>query len=367
MDVYENLRKILDSHPTGCPEDPDIIGILKILFTEEEAQTALGLGFRPFDVETVSKRSGVEPEKAALCLESLADKGVVFARKKNGKMRYALTPIMPGIFEFPFMKGEENKITGSLRPLWKRYLPLLAKGFGSPSMAFSRIIPIGKALDSQPDVLPYEEVYQMIENASSTGIARCACREMEQNCDNPKEACMIFDETCDFLVERGFARYLSKEEMKEKLREFDAKGLIHQINNAMDRLTFVCNCCTCCCGLLRAKIQFGNPNVLNTSGFLPVWDAEKCALCGVCTDERCPVNALSMEEETISVDPDACIGCGLCVTGCPENAISMTRREGVNPPAKTNRDMGLVMLEEQGRLGEFLKYLDPDAALLAKK
>jgi hypothetical protein len=45
--VHEKFREMLDIHPMGCPPAPEIIEILKILFTEDEARVALGLGFRP--------------------------------------------------------------------------------------------------------------------------------------------------------------------------------------------------------------------------------------------------------------------------------------------------------------------------------
>jgi len=82
--LYEKLREMLDVHPMGCPPAPEIIEILKILFTEDEARVALGLGFRPFSVDEIAARAGVESEAAGLHLESLADKGMVFARQKNG-------------------------------------------------------------------------------------------------------------------------------------------------------------------------------------------------------------------------------------------------------------------------------------------
>ena len=58
-EVYERLRELLDRHPTGCQPAPEIIEILKIFFTEEEARVALGLGFRPFGVKDVARRAGV--------------------------------------------------------------------------------------------------------------------------------------------------------------------------------------------------------------------------------------------------------------------------------------------------------------------
>jgi len=358
-EVYERLRELLDRHPVGCAPGPEIIEILKTFFTEEEARVALGLSFRPQAVEEVARRAGVDPGEARLRLESLADKGVVFARCKEGEWGYALLPVMPGIFEFPYMKGLDPDVRERLSSLWKSYLPKLSRGFGTSDTAFSRIVPIQEEVENQPGILPYERVYDMIEKAEVVGIARCACRELEQKCDAPREACMLFDETCTYLVERGFGRYLTKEEMKEKLREMDRAGLVHQVNNAQENLTFVCNCCTCCCGLLRASLEWGNPNVFVSSGFVPLIDAGLCNGCGTCAEERCPVGAVVVVEGTAQVDEDRCIGCGLCATGCPNQAVSLAKKRETAPPPRTMSEMGLRILEEKGKLQRFLEVFKP--------
>ena len=35
------------------------------------------------------------------------------------------------------------------------------------------------------------------------------------------------------------------------------------------------------------------------------------------SEERCPVEALTLQEDTVRLDTNSCIGCGLCVTTCP--------------------------------------------------
>lgn len=358
-EVYQRLRRLLDRHPTGCPDSPEIIDILKTLFSEEEAEVALGLGFRPFSVEDIARRAGVDPRNAKVHLESLADKGVVYAREKDGAWGYALLPVMPGLFEFPYMKGLSEETRDKLTPLWRSYLPKLGKQFGGTEVKFSRIVPIQEEVESEPGVLPYQKVYEMIDRAKAVGIANCACRELEGKCDAPREACMLFDETCTYLVERGFGRYLSKEEMKDKLKEFDEAGLVHQINNAQERLTFVCNCCTCCCGLLRMSLEWGNPPVFTTSGFAPVVDEDTCNGCGTCAEERCPVRAIEVVEERAVVDLERCIGCGLCVTGCPNQAFRLEVIGDFPEPPATTAEMGMKILEEKGKLEDFLQAMKP--------
>lgn len=305
--VYEALACHLDEMPIGAPMSEELMEILCILFT---------------------------PEKAALAVKP---------------------PFMNSSLEE--LSGMTSVPAGEL--VWKSYLPKLGKTFGGTKIKFSRIVPIQEEVENEPGVLPYQKVYDMIDRANVVGIATCACRELEGKCDAPREACMLFDETCTYLVERGFGRYLSKQEMKEKLEEFDEAGLVHQINNAQERLTFVCNCCNCCCGLLRMSLEWGNPPVFTSSGFAPVVDEEACNGCGTCAEERCPVRAMEIVEEKAAVILERCIGCGLCVTGCPNEALRLEAMGDFPEPPATTAELGMKILQEKGKLENFLKTMKP--------
>lgn len=49
-------------------------------------------------------------------------------------------------------------------------------------------------------------------------------------------------------------------------------------------------------------------------------NTDECIGCGVCVDE-CPQEALSVDG-VCTVDADACIDCGSCIDQCPVEAIS---------------------------------------------
>lgn len=54
----------------------------------------------------------------------------------------------------------------------------------------------------------------------------------------------------------------------------------------------------------------------------PNIEQDECIGCGVCVD-GCPASVLDLVEETATVvDADACIACEACVDSCPTGAIS---------------------------------------------
>jgi len=105
MDNYERLREILDSHPSTAPKTKSIDEILRILFTPEEVALAVNMNYRAKSASNIAKAAGVLESKSKKNLESMADKGIIYSRNKEGEKFYSLLPLIPGVFEFPFMKG----------------------------------------------------------------------------------------------------------------------------------------------------------------------------------------------------------------------------------------------------------------------
>jgi hypothetical protein len=57
MDNYERLREILHKNPIGAPPSRAFDEILRILFTPEEAEVAVGMTFVPQSVEQIANRA----------------------------------------------------------------------------------------------------------------------------------------------------------------------------------------------------------------------------------------------------------------------------------------------------------------------
>jgi pyruvate ferredoxin oxidoreductase delta subunit len=58
--------------------------------------------------------------------------------------------------------------------------------------------------------------------------------------------------------------------------------------------------------------------------FRPVVDPEKCIGCGIC-EMYCPEASVKILDQKAQIDYDYCKGCGVCANECPQEAITMIR------------------------------------------
>ena len=158
---------------------------------------------------------------------------------------------------------------------------------------------------------------------------------MDRRCEKPLEVCMGIAPVPGVFDNPRVGRAITKEHAYEVLRQSEEAGLVHLTWNVESGHFFICNCCGCCCGVLRSTDEFGISDVTN-SHYRAEIDPDECTLCGICADERCQVGAIDEKDESYEISAEKCIGCGLCITTCPEEAIQMKRRpesEIVHPPA----------------------------------
>ena len=356
MDVYEKLRQILDAHPSGAPKSKAFDEILRYLFTPEETEIAVHMSFSPRSIEDIASAVRIPVDEAEELLEFMAMKAVIFSRNKDGNQLYGLLPTVPGLFEFPLMRGKGTPFHTRLGKLWTKYRKdgLGASFAGNPT-PLVRVVPVGHAIENTVHIHPYEEVSKLIEKADTIALARCACRSSVGACQSPSEVCFFFDAPARFLVERRYAREISRDEAQRVLIQAEEAGLVHTSSNSADRASFICNCCPCCCIILTCRTRLNLAHGFATSGFQPQIDSIACTGCGICADERCPMHALEIKSDIAVVDIEQCIGCGLCVSACPVKAMVLVRRSEQPDIPETRDDLGMKVLQEKGKLEQFLQ------------
>ncbi len=190
----------------------------------------------------------------------------------------------------------------------------------------SQVIPVGTSLGGKQWILPSEQAREILQNARIIGLQKCHCRQHYSQCEKPREVCLVLNDMAETLIKKGIARGISLSEALEVLKEGDIHGLVHLSLFMPDHQIFaICSCCPCCCHDLQLVLKYHHREMLIHADYVAVADQEKCTDCLACVD-RCAFSARNAELQTLKYDPDACVGCGLCISVCPPQAIVLTRR-----------------------------------------
>ncbi len=356
-DVYKKLAKVLDSMPQGFPATPDglEIKILKKIFTPEEAELFCELKLKFETVEDIAKRTGRDREYLEKKLTEMWKKGEIMGVDFGGTKLFKMMPWMVGIYEYQVKRMDEE-----LARMCEEYFPYVGKNLLGKSPRLMQVLPVEENIKAEQQALPFEKVSEIIENGKSFGVAQCICKKEKalvgEPCSKPQEVCLAVAKIPGVIEQFDhWGRPISKEEAYEILKKSEEAGLVHLTFNTQNDEYFICNCCGCCCGVLRAINEMGMNNAVN-SRYMAKIDPNKCEGCGICKDERCQVNAIIGEEGVYMVDEDRCIGCGLCVSTCPADAIELIKKEDKwTPPPKDETEW--LKLKAKERNVDLSKYI----------
>jgi Fe-S-cluster-containing hydrogenase component 2 len=345
-DVYVKLSQYLDMAPIGAPLTDDLIAILEILYTPEEAELAAKLPFFNADFPTLVQSTGMDEEKLKEMLVRMAKKGTVFMNEK-GKFR--LLPTMVGFSETPFWPGKRTETTETLARHWNRYLDgAFGKEIGDRTLPMVRVVPVDESIVSGATVTPNEKIDDLMDGLNYFAVAFCPCRQMaeysgQEHCDHSRENCFHFGSMAKYMVTMGMAREITRDEAKSMLRAAHEEGLVHMADNYGPGVSTICSCCGDCCVFMRTRKNIGLKNAFADSNYLMEVDADLCTGCGTC-EERCPVGAITVDDVSV-VDTEKCIGCGVCYPTCPSGAISLVERPVRNEILGVQEFVDILMKE----------------------
>ncbi len=336
---YFQLQKRLEKMPQGAPASDTLFKFLEILLTEEEAGLVSVLPTKPCTVDQVAKRWKKSTEETEQYLNNLADKGILIDIKQEDKRIFNLAPPMAGFIEFSLMRTDGKFDRKILSELYHKYINEESE-FGlmlwGLDPAIDRCFVNEEAIPEtyQSEVLDYERATNVIETASCITVGTCYCRHkmahMGKPCPQhmPEDVCLTFNGAAKSLVKHGIAKRITQEEAMNILDRVRSLGLVQIGDNTQEGVSWICNCCGCCCEALVGYKRFGYTQNIK-SNFYATFHQEDCIQCGICV-ERCPVDAITMEDDFPEIHLDRCIGCGVCTRFCAQEALVLKRREELN-------------------------------------
>jgi ferredoxin len=330
--AYKRLAKALDLLPGGYPPTKSHVElqILKKIFSLEEALIASNMTGTMETANIIADRVNLPEEDVETKLGEMLERDIIWGSKKDGTQRFRLAPYFVGLWE-----SQREALDHGLAHLCEQYwLEGGAEGIMRYEPALHRVVPAYQALKTEY-ILPYDDIKPLILEAKSFEVRDCICRKQkdlvnDRKCDFPVRICFDFSP-----VDRPANQYtITKEETVKLLDEAEEIGLVHTVRNVTQGVYYVCNCCGCCCVVLRGITEFGVEGGVAKANYYAFIDTEECNGCGTC-EERCQVGACSVENDIATIDLTKCLGCGLCVTGCPTEAAKLKLKpdaEIITPP-----------------------------------
>jgi len=342
--AYSDLVNRLNRFPQGAPSSEVLYKILKVLFSEKEAQLVSLLPIKPFTARKASQIWKLDLNTSQKILDTLSDRALLVDIEQNGEQEYALPPPMAGFFEFSMMRVRKDIDQKVLAELFYQYLNVEEDFIRD---LFTRgETQLGRVFVSEPSlsdsnalhVLDYERATQIIETATHIGVGMCYCRHkmehLHKACKAPKDICMTFNTSAASLTKHGHARKIDKVECLDLLQQAYDCNLVQFGENVREEVNFICNCCGCCCEAMIASRRFTILNPVHTTNFIPLVNDKLCNGCGKCVTV-CPVEAMTLVSANDPLRPnnkkamlisERCLGCGVCVRSCTVKSILLKQR-----------------------------------------
>lgn len=373
---YRLLQERFDRHATGAPASPTFTKILELLFTPEEAKLVRRFPTIPTRTSKLAIKLNMDEAELNDTIHDLGQRGLVIDIENKGRRYVALPPVVIGFFEYTFMRTRPDAPMAELARLFEQYM--LEDDRFSRSV-FQKQTQVGRSLvreESLPqgdhiEILDWERATYVVEHAKSHAVSLCACRHKAEHlgrtCKNEQNNCLSFGGAADVLIHNGLAKSISVAESMKLLEEGKAAGLAQTGDNVQNDLSYICNCCGCCCGMMEAIKTFDINNAIVSSNWVINIDESTCSGCADC-EKACPVDAIEMvkyiqagrnKQKAVS-NSDVCLGCGVCPTVCKTGSAAMTSREKRVFTPESGFDKYAAMAIERGKLADLI-FCDYDS------
>ncbi len=350
--IYQRLASKIQNPLENMGDFEPAVKIFEHLLTPEQAELADAFPAVP---EELATKLGRDLRSVKKDLDYMYRMGLGTPSARTGKWNLPRSPMLfmdklcthhrnaPVPYDHLLQQLSKERDERRLKIPRQERTKLMPEGTG-------RVIPAYTAVKDKPELQPWENVRAILQMADKITLVNCPCRVRvagtgECQTPNTKEVCMLFNRDAEYAVDSGSASgFISLEEAMKHVERMEKRGLVHGAAGVRGLVSMICNCCNDHCRGTRIWYSLGKPRDAMPripSRWLAVVDPELCVGCGVC-QERCFFDAVSRKRDTRGelkavIDPEMCMGCGSCAVGCPHGAIDM---ECVRPEAWVPAGMG---------------------------
>ena len=325
--------------------------ILQRLFSEQEAQVALGLRPQSESPQEIATRLKADANQIEAFLDRMSHHGLIYREGDRGGRKYGLLPYMSGSnkFQMKVLGNHEHAEDG------ESYLPTLLKEIATSRTHNRQITPVEDNLPVDVEATPWEQASEIVKQSDKIALCACRCRAgqklLGKGCSQPiDDICLVFSPFADYCLENDLGREITYNEAMKSITRGESAGLVRITLNVQQNPTIMCQCCSCCCAWMQAieTMDFA-PEVMPRSSYQAASDMEMCNGCEACLTV-CPTKAITMsKDEKVVVNISRCLGCGLCVSECPVESLALHNKAEIVLPPATWDDLLVALAQEKGR------------------
>jgi ferredoxin len=190
------------------------------------------------------------------------------------------------------------------------------------SEVFASKTPVGDKLEHFGQILPIEDVEQVIDMVDTITRMPCGCRYIS-TCKTDKRYC--FGISIDKWGMLG--TFPDSASSLERLSKQEAKKIIHSVwTGVTPYIVGICNC-DHDCGAFGGYIEHGGTPSFFKAEYIYQVNIELCNGCKACMSQ-CQFGAqfYSSALSKVYISAEKCFGCGVCRAVCPTNAIELIPR-----------------------------------------
>ena len=203
------------------------------------------------NIDQIKAKTELDVKTLNKMLEELMYNGIIVGipSRTTGIMVYYINPPLPGLFEYPFMKGETGEKQKKLAKLYDKFFNELshwARNFDEEiakqaknTAPLDRVIPVEEEVEvGQKLVLPYDDIKKIIEKNDIISTNHCYCRIWKENLNDPcklnasSSKCLSFGRWAKFLIDHDFGKPILKEEAIVMVKEAEDYDLVHKAFHA---------------------------------------------------------------------------------------------------------------------------------------